>query len=101
MSPSSSTALWDPYEGSAATVLAIVLFAVAGGFAYAGTRLRDPLKVTRPEATVTWLMIAIWLLTNYLVIVVWWVYGLQVRQAYPSFVAPRYTASARFSSMPR
>jgi hypothetical protein len=89
MSPSSSTALWDPYEGNAAIVLAIVLLAVAGGFAYAGFRMRRPLRVTRPELTVTWFMIAIWLLANYAVIIVWWVYGLQVRAAYPNFVAPR------------
>jgi hypothetical protein len=89
MSSPSSTALWEPYEGSAAIVLATVLFVVAGGFGYAGTRLRAPLRVTRPELTVTWFMIAIWLLANYAVIIVWWVYGLQVRAAYPSFVAPR------------
>jgi len=87
--PPSSTALWDPYGGSAAIFLALVLFALAGGFAFVGTRLRAPLKVTRPELTVTWFMIAIWLLANYAVIIVWWVYGLQVREAYPNFVAPR------------
>jgi len=87
--PPSSTDLWVPYEGSEAILLAVVLLVVAGGFAYAGTRLRTPLKVTRPELTVTWFMIAIWLLANYAVIIVWWVYGLQVRQSYPSFVAPR------------
>jgi hypothetical protein len=89
MSPSSSTALWDPYEGSTAILLALVLFAVAAGFAYAGARLRRPLRVTRPELTVTWFMIAIWLLANYAVIIVWWVYGLHVKQAYPNFIAPR------------
>jgi hypothetical protein len=85
----SSTDLWVPYEGSEAILLAVVLLVVAGSFAYAGTRLRAPLKVTRPELTVTWFMIAIWLLANYAVIIVWWVYGLQVREAYPNFVAPR------------
>lgn len=89
MPPAPSTALWEPYEGSAAIILASVLLAVAGSFAYAGTRLRSPLKVTRPELTVTWFIIAIWLLANYAVVVVWWVYGLQVKQAYPNFVAPR------------
>jgi hypothetical protein len=29
------------------------------------------------------------LLANYAVIIVWWVYGLQVKAAYPNFVAPR------------
>jgi hypothetical protein len=87
--PPSPSAPWVPYEGNAAIVLAIVLLLVAAGFAYAGTRLRAPLRVTRPELTVTWFMIAIWLLANYSVIIVWWVYGLQVREAYPNFVAPR------------
>jgi hypothetical protein len=62
---------------------------VAGGFAYAGRRLRTPLRLTRPGVTVAGFMIAIWLLAIYDVIVATHVYGLQVRQAYPDFVAAR------------
>ena len=81
--------------------LAIVLLVVAGGFTYAGKRLRAPLKITPPGSTVAGFMIAIWLLAIYTVNVVWLVYGLQLKQAYPDFVAPPCTASVRFPSMRR
>ena len=82
-------AAWVSYGGGEAIFLAIVLLVVAGGFAYAGKRLRAPLRITRPGGTVAGFMIAIWLLALYTVNVVWLVYGLQLKQAYPSFVAPR------------
>jgi hypothetical protein len=62
---------------------------VAGGFAYAGKRLRAPLGVMRPRGIATGFMIAIWLLAIYNVLVATFVYGLQVKQAYPGFVPPR------------
>jgi hypothetical protein len=62
---------------------------VASGFAYAGKRLRAPLEITRPGGTVAGFMIAIWLLAIYTFYVAMLVYGLQVKQAYPGFVAPR------------
>ena len=62
---------------------------VAGGFTYAGKRLRAPLEITRPGGAVAGFMIAIWLLAIYNVLVATFVYGLQVKQAYPGFVAPR------------
>ena len=80
---------WVSYGGGEAILLAIVLLVVAGGFAYAGKRLRAPLRVTRPGGTAAAFMIAIWLLAIYTAYVAWLVYGLQVKQAYPSFVAPR------------
>ena len=40
-------AAWVSYTGGEAMLLAIVLLVVAGGFAYAGKRLRAPLKNTR------------------------------------------------------
>lgn len=69
--------------------MTIVLLVVASGFAYAGKRLRTPLRVTPPGGTAAGFMIAIWLLAIYNVIVATFVYGLQVKQAYPGFVAPR------------
>jgi hypothetical protein len=80
---------WVSYSSGEATILAIVLLVVASGFAYAGKRLRIPVGVTRPGGTVAAFMIAIWLLTIFNVIVATHVYGLQVRQAYPDFVAAR------------
>jgi hypothetical protein len=80
---------WVSYGGGEGIVLAIVLLVVAGGFAYAGKRLRSPLGVTRPGAIVAGFMISIWLLAICTVLVATHVYGLQVRQAYPDFVAAR------------
>ncbi len=80
---------WISYGGGEAIVLAIVLLLVAGGFAYAGTRLRDPVGVKAPGGTAAGLMIAIWLLAIYTAGVATRVYGLQLHQAYPGFVAPR------------
>ena len=82
-------ASWISYGGGEAILLAIVLLVVAGGFAYAGKRLRAPLEITRPGGAVAGFMIAIWLLAIYNVLVATFVYGLQVKQAYPGFVAPR------------
>ena len=80
---------WVSYNGGEGVLLAAALLVAAGGFAYAGTRLRASLGVTRPGAAVAGFMIAIWLLAIYTVIVATHVYGLQVRQAYPDFVAAR------------
>src|SRR5215472_15309119 len=41
-------AAWVSYSGGEAMLLAMVLLVVAGGFAYAGKRLRAPLKITPP-----------------------------------------------------
>ena len=78
-------ASWVSYGGGAAILLAIVLLVVAGGFAYAGQRLRAPLRVARPGGAAAF-MIAIWLLAIYNVIVATLVYGLQVKLAYPDFI---------------
>ncbi len=87
--PRYEPASWVSYGGGEAILLAIALFVVASGFAYAGKRLRAPLAVTRPGGTAAGFMIAIWLLAIYNVGVATVVYGLQVKQAYPGFVAPR------------
>ena len=87
--PPHPSAHWISYGGGEAILLAIVLLVVAGGFAYAGKRLRAPLRLTRPGATVAAFMIAIWLVAIYNAFVATYVYGLQVKQAYPGFVAAR------------
>jgi hypothetical protein len=60
-------AAWVSYTGGEAMLLAIVLLVVAGGFAYAGKRLRAPLKITPPGSPAAGFMIAIWLLAIYTV----------------------------------
>jgi hypothetical protein len=82
-------ASWVSYSVGEAVLLAIVLLVVAGGFACAGRRLRTPLRVAQPGNTTAAFMIVIWLLAIYNVLVASFVYGLQVRLAYPGFVAPR------------
>ncbi|HZC85564.1 MAG TPA: hypothetical protein VE266_01095 [Steroidobacteraceae bacterium] len=67
----------------------IVLVVIASGFAYAGRRLRVPLKVTRPQGAAAGFMIAIWLLAIYTAGIAAFVYGLRVKEAYPDFVAAR------------
>ena len=84
-----ASAHWISYGGGEAILLAIVLVVVAGGFAYAGKWLRAPLRLPRPGATLAAFMIAIWLLAIYDAFVATHVYGLQVKQAYPDFVAAR------------
>jgi hypothetical protein len=81
--------LVDFLGGGEAIRLAVVLLVVASGFAYPGRRLRAPLEITRPGGAVAGFMIAIWLLAVYTVLLATFVYGLQVKQAYPGFVAPR------------
>jgi hypothetical protein len=80
---------WVSYGGGEGILLAVLLLVLAGGFAYAARRLHAPLEVARPGATVAGFMIAIWLLAICNVIVATQVYGLQVRLAYPDFVAAR------------
>jgi hypothetical protein len=80
---------WVSYSGDAVIYLVIVLVVVASAFAYAGTRLRVPLKVTRPEGAAAGFMIAIWLLAIYTDGIAAFVYGLHVKEAYPDFVAAR------------
>jgi len=87
--PPHASAHWISYGGAEGMLLAVVLLAVAGGFAHAGKALRTPLAVARPGGTAAGFMIAIWLLAIYNVLVATFVYGLQVKQAYPGFAAAR------------
>jgi hypothetical protein len=90
--PRYAPASWISYGDGGAILLAIVLLVVASGFAYAGKRLRAPLRVTRPGGTAAGFMIAIWLLAIYTVVVATFVYGLQMKQAYPEFVGRHFVA---------
>ena len=87
---------WVSYDGGEAILLAIVLLGVASGFASAGKRLRTPIAVTRPGGTTAGFMLAIWLLAIYAFGVAMSVYGLQLKQAYPSF-APAHVPVGMFT----
>jgi hypothetical protein len=79
---------WVSYGPGEAALLAIVLFVVACGFIYGGKRLHTPLKIVRPGSTVAWLLIAIWSLAVCTLGAAMSVYGLRLKEAYPSFVEP-------------
>ena len=51
---------WVSYSGSARLLLAIILLAAAGGLVYTGIRLRRPVRLPRPGATLTVFMLAAW-----------------------------------------
>ena len=67
--PPHGTPHWVAYGVGKGILLAIVLLAIAGGFACAGKRLRAPLAVARPGRVAAGFMIAIWLLAIYDVVV--------------------------------
>jgi hypothetical protein len=87
--PPHAAAHWVSYHGSDAILLAVLLLVVASVFVYAGKRMHAPLRVTRPGWTAAGFMIAIWLLAIHTLLVATYVYGLQVREAYPRFAAAR------------
>jgi hypothetical protein len=80
---------WISYSNGGAILLAVVLLVIASGVAGAGRRLRTPLKVTRPGGIAAAFMIAIWVLAICDVCIATFVYALQVKEAYPGFVAAR------------
>jgi len=78
---------WTPYSGGAAILLAILLLALAGGCAYAGRRLARPLSIAQQGRVAAGFMIAIWLLTICNFAIALLLYGLELKQAYPTFVS--------------
>jgi hypothetical protein len=82
-SPSVPYGDWVSYgSGEVAAVLAMALAAVAGTFAYLGTRIRRPISIRRPGRTVSGFMIAIWLLAIYTSFVAFLVTSAQVQQVH-------------------
>jgi ABC-2 type transport system ATP-binding protein len=53
---------WVSYGGDAKIELAVGLLAVAGGAAYAGIRLRRPVRTVRPPTSVVVLMFSLWVI---------------------------------------
>jgi hypothetical protein len=92
--PPYSPPSWISYSGAETILLAIVLLVVAGGFVYAGKRLRASIRITRPCGTVAGFMIAIWVLAICDFFIAMMVYGVQVKQGYPGFVEPRIRVRA-------
>jgi hypothetical protein len=51
---------WQPYAGREALLLALVLLVLGSVLAYLGTRVRQPLAVSRPGRAVSILLVLIW-----------------------------------------
>jgi hypothetical protein len=98
-SPPYSPPHWVSYSGGEAILLVIVLLVAASGFACAGKRLHTPLRVTRPGIIAAGFMIAIWLLAIYNVLIATFVYGLQVKRAYPGFAPPHVRVGTFIDAM--
>jgi ABC-2 type transport system ATP-binding protein len=74
---------WVGYAGDAKIELAVGLLAVAGCAAYAGTRLRRPLRPGRPATSVVVLMFSLWVLALIAFLVGLAVYVKQFVHDYP------------------
>jgi hypothetical protein len=81
-------AAWIGYSGTARIGLAVVLLAVAGGVAYAGTRWPGPFQARRPRPAVANLMLAIWILAITVFLVCASVYVHQARHEFPGRATP-------------
>ena len=79
---------WIGYSGTARIGLAVVLLAVAGGVAYAGTRWPGPVAARRPRPAVANLMLAIWILAITVFLVCASVYVHQARHEFPGRATP-------------
>jgi hypothetical protein len=79
---------WIGYSGTARIGLAVVLLALAGGLAYAGTRWPGPFQARRPRPAVANLMLAIWVLAITTFLVCLSVYVHQLRRDFPGRTAP-------------
>jgi hypothetical protein len=91
--PASSTAAlqwgtWAPYSGTEALVVAAILLVVAATLAYAATRLRGPLMPRRRGRAAKVFMIAVWLLSGWLLAIGLQVAGLLAMHAFPGQTAP-------------
>ena len=79
---------WIGYSGTARIGLAVVLLAVAGGVAYAGTRWPGPVQARRPRPAVANLMLAIWILAITAFLACASVYVHQARHEFPGRATP-------------
>lgn len=98
-SPVAQYGLWVSYEGGNAVLLAIVLIALAAAFVYVGTRLRSPIGIQRPGATVGSLMIVIWVLAIGTFLVALIVCVMQLKYAYPMFRVPKVRVGTLIDAM--
>ena len=79
---------WVSYGGTARIALAIILLAAAGGLAYAGTRIRRPVRLPRPGRALTVIMLLAWVLALVAFLACFAVYVRQERHDYSAKAAP-------------
>jgi hypothetical protein len=79
---------WIGYSGIARIGLAVLLLAVAGGVAYAGTRWPGPFQARKPRPAIANLMIAVWILAITVFLVCASIYVHQARHELPGRATP-------------
>jgi hypothetical protein len=79
---------WVSYAGTARIVLALGLLAAAAGVAYAGARLRRPLRPAQPGRTARFLILVTWVLAIATFLVCLTVYAMRVRQEHLLHAVP-------------
>jgi hypothetical protein len=79
---------WVSYGGTGKIGLAAVLLAVAGSLAFAGTRLRHPVRAARPGRTVVIFMLLTWVLAIGTFLICLLVYVHQERQDHVAVAPP-------------
>jgi ABC-2 type transport system ATP-binding protein len=78
---------WVSYGGDARIELAVGLLAAAGCVAYAGTRLRRPIRAVRPPGSVVVLMFSLWVISMFGFLVGFAFYARQFVHDYPSITS--------------
>jgi hypothetical protein len=79
---------WVGYAGTARIALALVLVAAAVGVAYAGARLRRPLRPARPGRTARILILVTWVLAIAAFLVCLTIYAMRARQGHLLHAVP-------------
>jgi hypothetical protein len=79
---------WQPYAGGDAWLLAAVLLVVAAGLAYLGTRLHEPVGVSRPGKAVGVLLVVMWGLSLATLAIAVGTYGRAFFQQYGNVTLP-------------
>jgi hypothetical protein len=79
---------WANYTGSAAIVLIIVLLVITAALVLVALRLRKPIQVRQPGATLSGFLMVFWLLSALLILVAATVYGTAAAQQGERFTGP-------------
>ncbi|HEY7975931.1 MAG TPA: hypothetical protein VID72_11340 [Ktedonobacterales bacterium] len=79
---------WADYTGSAAIILAIVLLVIAGALAFLALRLRKPIELRRPGASLSVFLVMCFLLSAVLFLVAAGIYGATAYQQGERFTGP-------------